>query len=223
MTAAAGYVAVGGQRSQVVVKDIKTDWRAATCIGGAINNCVHVSAHVGITHPRLFVCNNDETTKIFQLPTMEHVATIRSTTAVNGVAVSPDGRYMVIVGDTNEVLLYSIRGGGFGDHYYERIALLTTNKDAGFSCSWDQTSTKFAVGCQDACVCVWDVRSVKKLAQIPSTQASGRGAVRSVKFTRYGSIDLLAFTEVSYLKSLNLINWALPLILLNAAPSFIHQ
>lgn len=196
MHAASGYIAVGGQRSQVVVKDLNSDWRASTCVGGAINNCVHVASHAGIREPRLFVCNNDETTKIFQLPTMQHVATLKSSTAVNGLSVSPDGRKMVVVGDNNQAMLYNITAEGG----YESIAVLETNKDAGFSCAWDQSSSRFAVGCQDACVCVFDIRNnIRQLAQISSTQSSGRGAVRSVKFSQTGSMDLLAFSEVCQL------------------------
>lgn len=138
------------------------------------------------------MCNNDETIKVFALPSMEHVSTLRLPTAVNGVSVSPDGTKMVAVGDTNQVFLYNASATGA----YEQVGTLTTSRDAGFSCAWDQSSTKFAVGCQDGFVCVWDIRSSKKLAQLASKQANGRGAVRAVKFTHAGSIDLLAFTEV---------------------------
>lgn len=184
---------------------------ASTSVGGAINNCVHVAEHAG--QVRLYVCNNDETIKIFNLPTMEHVSTIRLNTAVNGVCVSPDGSRMVAVGDTNQVFLFGVGVGPTAG--YEQLAIIPTTKDAGFSCAWDQTSTKFAVGCQDGFTCVWDIRSIfggsggagascsgpssantKKLAQIPSAQMNGRGAVRSVKFSQSGSVDLLAFTEV---------------------------
>lgn len=98
---------------------------------------------------------------------------------------------MVAVGDTNQVFLYNITASG----QYELVQTLTTVKDAGFSCAWDYSSTKFAVGCQDGFTCVWDVRRSKKLAQLQSQQSNGRGAIRSVKFSQSGSVDLLAFTE----------------------------
>lgn len=167
---------------------------ASTTVGGAINNCVHIAEHS--SQVRLFVCNNDETIKIFNLPSMDHVATVRLTTAVNNVSVSPDGTKMVAVGDTNQAHLFSISSNGA----YSQTATFTTSRDAGFSCAWDQTSSKFAVGCQDGFVCVWDVRGDlgRKLVQIPSRQVNGRGAVRSVKFSHSGSIDLMAFTEVDF-------------------------
>lgn len=56
---------------------------ASTNVGGAINNCVNIAAtHNG--HVRLYVCNNDETIKIFNLPSMEQVTTLKLNTAVNG-------------------------------------------------------------------------------------------------------------------------------------------
>lgn len=101
---------------------------------------------------------------------------------------------MVAVGDSNQVFLHEITSVGS----YELIQTLTTVKDAGFSCAWDHSSTKFAVGCQDGFVCIWDVRkSSKRLAQLSSIQPNGRGAVRAVKFSQSGSVDLLAFTEHS--------------------------
>lgn len=124
---------------------------------------------------------------------MEHLHTIRLNTAVNGVSISPDGTKMVAVGDTNQVFLFRITDQGA----YEQIGTLNTTKDAGFSCAWDHTSTKFAVGCQDGWVCVWDIRSSKRMSQLASTQPNGRGAVRAVKFSQTGSVDLLAFTEVN--------------------------
>jgi WD40 repeat protein len=98
---------------------------------------------------------------------------------------------MVAVGDTNQVFVYNISNQG----QYELIQTLNTVKDAGFSCAWDHSSTKFAVGCQDGFVCLWDVRRSKQLTQLTSQQTNGRGAVRSVKFSQSSSLDLLAFTE----------------------------
>lgn len=109
------------------------------------------------------------------------------------MATSPDGQRLVASCDTNHVYTYAITSSGT----YEQRSVLGTTKEAGFSCAWDQSSSKFAVGCQDGFVCVWDIRKTSKmLARIASSQPSGRGAVRAVKFSHSGSVDLLAFTEV---------------------------
>lgn len=229
ITTGCGYLAVGGQRSQVIVKSLISEWTASTIIGGAINNCIHISsagahgASYGVNgnsdsdnggnydynnniitnynnnnnrNIKLLACNNDETIKVFDLPSMEHSGTIRLSYAVNGVSISPDGSKMIAVGDSSQVSLFNIEPNSSA---YQQVGTLQTTKDAGFSCCWDQTGTKFAIGCQDGYVCVWDIRSSKKLAQIPSSQQGtgngGRGAVRSVRFSQSGSIDLLAFSE----------------------------
>lgn len=162
---------------------------AQTSIGNAINNAMHISQHQ--CDVRLLVCNNDETVKIFSLPNLEHITSVNLHVAVNGLSVSPDGTKMVAVGDTNQAFLYSIQGTS-----YRLVASLPTINDAGFSCSWDSASEKFAVACQDGYACVWDVRSLnKKLAVIESTQRSQKGAARCIKFSKSNSMDLLAFSE----------------------------
>lgn len=55
---------------------------AATTIGGAINNCVHIAQTADMI--RMYVCNNDETIKVFNLPSMDPAATLRLNAAVNG-------------------------------------------------------------------------------------------------------------------------------------------
>jgi len=99
-------------------------------------------------------------------------------------SVSPDGRKMVVVGDSSEVYLFDISAGG-----YQRMATLTgisavrltrpkltstliASQDAGFSASWNSSSDKFAVASQDGYVSVWDVRSTEKLASIASKQVT---------------------------------------------------
>ncbi|KAJ3083501.1 hypothetical protein HK102_001038, partial [Quaeritorhiza haematococci] len=145
---------------------------------------------------RLLICNNDETIKVYSLPGLQRITSISLPTAVNYCAVSPDGRKMVAVGDSNQVFLYDVSASGG----YQRIAELTGSNDAGFSCAWNQSSDKFAVASQDGFVSIWDVRSSEKLAKLGSKQnPQVKGACRSVKFSPTGSIDLLMYSEhVSY-------------------------
>ncbi|KAJ1343341.1 hypothetical protein BSLG_002367 [Batrachochytrium salamandrivorans] len=194
-----GYLAAGGQRSQLVVRDLNSSWHAQTTVGGSINNAMCIFSHGGST--RLMICNNDKTIKIFSLPDLRRVASISLPTAVNYASVSPDGRKLLAVGDTSEVFLFNITPNGD----YERTSTMSATNDAGFSCSWNQSSERFAVASQDGYVSVWDVRSSKKLAKITSKQARQdsnpqvKGACRCVKFSTTGSIDLLLFSEhISY-------------------------
>ncbi|KAJ1954125.1 hypothetical protein EC988_002599 [Linderina pennispora] len=101
---------------------------------------------------------------------------------------------MCVVGDSNSVFLFNKRGDDF-----EKIATLTASNDASFSCDWSQSSELFAVGSQDGFVNVWDIRSHQKMISLETYQhGRSRGACRNVKFSPSGSVDLLAFSEVSF-------------------------
>ncbi|KAJ2588180.1 hypothetical protein IWW49_003111, partial [Coemansia sp. RSA 1797] len=141
--------------------------------------------------PRLLVCNNDHSVRLLTLPGLDIITELKFPTAINYAAVSPDGTKMCVVGDTNQVYLFSKRGDSF-----EEIAVMTASNDASFSCDWSQSSELFAVGSQDGYVTVWDVRSQQKMVQLETYQhGRSRGACRNVKFSPSGSVDLLAFSE----------------------------
>lgn len=142
---------------------------------------------------------------------MNLITTLNYTSAVNNVGVSPDGTMMAVVGDSNQIHLHSISNSS----EYKKMTSLTgtinlkntmliilyihlniAQKDAAFSVSWDNTSTRFAASCQDGFVCVWDVRKMdKKLAVLNAFQRNQKGACRVVRFSQTNSVDLLAFSE----------------------------
>lgn len=164
---------------------------AQTAVGGAINNSLVLAKH-GEDDIRLIICNNDQTIKIFSVPSMNLITTLNFQSAVNNVGVSPDGSMMAVVGDSNQIHLHSISN----TNECKKMTTLTAQKDAAFSVSWDNTSTRFAASCQDGHVCVWDVRHLKnKLAVLNSFQRNQKGACRVVKFSQTNSVDLLAFSE----------------------------
>ncbi|KAI8807093.1 WD40-repeat-containing domain protein [Cladochytrium replicatum] len=195
LTTGCGYLAAGGPQSQLMVRQLYTSWFAQTTVSGSINNALCISSHLGST--RLLICNNDETIKVYSLPGLQRLTSLSLPTAVNYASVSPDGRKMVAVGDTNAAYLFDISASGG----YQQIATWTATSEACFSCSWNQTSEKFAVASQDGCVCVWDIRSSEKLAKLTTKQfPHKKGAARCVKFSPSGSIDLLMYSEhVSYI------------------------
>lgn len=85
MVSGCGYLAVGGQRSQLAVRQLGSNWMAQTTAGGSINNALSISRHLDDT--RLLVCNNDEAIKVFSLPSMENVVNLSLPTAVNNGTV----------------------------------------------------------------------------------------------------------------------------------------
>jgi hypothetical protein len=76
-----GYLATGGQRSQLVVKSLTSSWQASTAVGGSINNALCISNHMNET--RILVSNNDESIKVFSLPSLTRVTDIPLPTAAN--------------------------------------------------------------------------------------------------------------------------------------------
>jgi len=204
ITAGSGFLAAGGQRSELVVRELHGNWAVTTTTGGSINNGVSIADTNG--ENRLMVCNNDETIKVFSLPTMHLIDNLCLPTAVNGVTVSPDGRHMVAVGDSNEIFVFSITNSG----EYVHTASICASKDSNFSCSWSQNSDKFAVASQDGTVNVWDVRSTIPLFTLGSKQSpNAKGAARCVKFSTSGAVDLLAYTEhVSYVNIVDARNFS---------------
>ena len=196
MTAAHGYLAAGGQRSQLMIRQLSSNWFAQTTVGGSINNALCISEHHG-SH-RLLICNNDESIKIYTLPGLQRITSLSLPTAVNYCAASPDGKKMIAVGDSNQVFMYDVSPSGG----YSRIATFAGGSDAGFSCAWNQSSEKFAIASQDGFVNVWDIRNLgSKIAQLGSKQnPQVKGACRSVKFSPSSSVDLLMYSEhVSYI------------------------
>ncbi|KAI8585750.1 WD40-repeat-containing domain protein [Geranomyces variabilis] len=198
VTTGCGFLAAGGQRSQLMVRQLGSNWCAHTSVGGSINNAMSISRHLNGT--RLLICNNDETIKVYSLPGMQRIQTISLPTPVNYAAVSPDGRKMVAVGDSSDVFLYDVSAS----EGYTKIATLAGTPgsgEAGFSCAWNQSSERFAVASQDGFVSVWDIRSTEKIAKLGAKQnPQMKGACRSVKFSPTGSIDLLLFSEhMSYI------------------------
>eukprot|EP01134_Creolimax_fragrantissima_P003227 CFRG3227T1 len=185
-----GYVAAGGQRSQLVVKNMSTG-RAQTCsVGGSINNSM--TMYRSDMETRLLVSNNDESIKVYSLPGMDHVLDISIPFAVNNVSVSPNNKKMLVVGDSKYGHIYDIRSSS-----YVRSTTFNVCQNAAFSCNWNHSGDKVAVACQDGSVSVWDCKKLSRpLLTIPSTQhPSTSGACRSVKFSPGSSMDLMVFTE----------------------------
>lgn len=201
MTVNCGFMAAGGQESQLVVRNLTSDTvHFNDSIGGTINNACHIAQYSpGNNRPsdiRLHISNNDNKIKVFSLERMDPIQDIRCSVSINNCAVSPDGTCMVAVGDDTNVLLFDVRNG------YSQLEKLTGQyKDGGFSCSWNAYSNCFAVASQDGMVVIWDLRTRKVLSKMQSKQASQlKGACRTVKFSPTPGIDLLIFAEhVNYL------------------------
>lgn len=179
-----GYIAAGGQSSQLDIKDSITGASVykGRC-GGSVNNALHIARDAS-GQLRLHVSNNDDTIKIYALPDGSCTAMVRCPVAINYCAVCPEGRFLAAVGDNRHCYIYAATPSG-----YRHYNVFSEATDAGMSCSWSPGGALLAAASQDGMCCVWDHRSGNVVARY-KTQL----ACRNVKFCP-APLDLMAFTE----------------------------
>ena len=119
---------------------------------------------------------------------MTQITTLQFPVAINYASLSPDGKFLIAVGDSNNTYLYNaVQSSG----NYQRIRTFQEASDSGMCCAWNSSGMCFASASQDGVVCVWDLRSTKVLTKL---QTPNTCACRVVKFSS-GLTDLMAFTE----------------------------
>jgi hypothetical protein len=198
IAASHGLLAAGGQGADIFLGYDPThpstpDSPPAACHTrlqrASINNALLItSSFSSSAEPSLIVSNNDCTIKHFDISTRAHTlglelsGELRFNTPINHASVSPDGRTLLSVGDTNQVFLHNVSGGNTVT--FQSIATYNTGVDANFSTAFSPSGMKFAVACQDGSVTVWDVRSsiplaryrTSPLAPASSCMEKGKGA-----------------------------------------------
>lgn len=186
MTVSHGYVAAGGQASQLDIREAATGAVVfkGRC-GGSVNNALHIAKDASHTL-KLHVCNNDDTVKIFSLSPSSATCTavVRCPVAINYCAVSPDGYQLAAVGDNRHCYVYSATPSG-----YRNSTVLSEATDAGMCCAWSPGGGLLATASQDGLACVWDHRSGCVVAKYHTPLAC-----RNIKFSP-APLDLMAFTE----------------------------
>jgi WD40 repeat protein len=121
MSVNSGFLAAGGHESQLSIKNLHTNEvvRNNVNVGGAINNGCHVSRYYFNDHqtmnsilqrtPRMFVSNNDNSIKVYTLPSMSRMSSVNLHVPCNYSTTSMDGKYMAAVGDNNYVHLFDMK------------------------------------------------------------------------------------------------------------------
>ncbi|KZO96672.1 WD40 repeat-like protein [Calocera viscosa TUFC12733] len=207
----AGLLAAGGLHSELALRPLHSSrWTYTTKLSKSINNSLFVTSTTlpddapSGSRTRLFVSNNDHTLTSYEVwieedgegeggCRMELSGSVRLTTALNHASLSPDGRTMLVVGDTPEVFVLNVSGG---PSTTMKVTTTLEAADASFSTAWSPDGRKFAVSSQNGQVMVWDVRSTKPLAKFTASRASA--STRAVKFTPAGAPqELLTFAEGS--------------------------
>lgn len=110
-----GYIAAGGVGSWLDVKSLKENTEVFVgTIGGTVNNSLHFTeSPLGLL---LFVCNNDWTIKIFNLPHMDPVDTLEFPDPINYSASTQEAEHVIAVGDNLVTYLYQSTPSGESIH-----------------------------------------------------------------------------------------------------------
>ncbi|KAD4386321.1 hypothetical protein R6Q59_009572 [Mikania micrantha] len=135
------------------------------------SGAVHFTASNNDCKVREFDTENFQVTNLFRFPW-----------PVNHTSVSPDGRLLIVVGDSPEGLLVDSRSR-------KTVASLHGHLDFSFASAWHPDGQTFATGNQDKTCRVWDVRSLSKSV----TALKGNiGAVRSIRYSSNGRFMAMA-------------------------------
>jgi WD40 repeat protein len=196
MTVGSGHLAAGGQSSQLDIRRCSStahssgDATFKGHCGGSVNNALRLARDAS-HHLRLFVCNNDDTVKIFSVRDGALAGVVRCPVAINHCALSPDGALLAAVGDNRHTYVYKATPTG-----YRVVKVYTEATDAGMGCDWSPGGGGsfggvglLAAASQDGLTAVWDFRSDDVVARF-RTQL----ACRSVRFAP-APLDVLAFAE----------------------------
>ncbi|TRM66067.1 hypothetical protein BD626DRAFT_486643 [Schizophyllum amplum] len=182
--------AAGGQKSElhlsVHTAGHETS-RFEANLGCSINNSVLLTT-LNLTgspessaEPRIVISNNNQTVKLYDVAVrvssgspIQSCGQLHLPYFVNHSSISPDGRTLLTIGDSNEVNLHRMSGGSRVT--FSPISTLSIPPAvdlpakyrpnalaASFSSAFSVDGSKFVVASQEGVVAVWDVRSTRPL------------------------------------------------------------
>ncbi|KAG9145173.1 hypothetical protein Leryth_008960 [Lithospermum erythrorhizon] len=131
---------------------------------------------------RFMASNNDSGVRDFDLQTFQQLKCFCYPWPVNHTSLSPDGKRILIVGDSPDGLLVDSQTG-------KTIESLHGHKDFSFATAWHPDGCLFATGNQDKTCRVWDSRNLSKSVAVLK---GNMGAIRSIRFTSDGQFMAMA-------------------------------
>ncbi|KAG9392122.1 DUF2415 family protein [Carpediemonas membranifera] len=208
----AGHLlAVGGHAGVVDIYDVESEGQAPlihiTDIGSQTVNNVALIQHGEDTF--LYTCSNDKSVRVYRiLPSegrAEYVTRKVHHVPANYITGSPDGKYVLVVGDSEEVVLYKINDAHTSlsrvRQFNTKIPGVRIHDDVSVAADFSPDGILLAVGTQNGYTHLFSVAEVLRestpspLVVIQSTQHSSHGAVRSLKFSPNKEYNLLLVGE----------------------------
>ncbi|TFK17510.1 hypothetical protein FA15DRAFT_761035 [Coprinopsis marcescibilis] len=191
----------GSSRKSSALRNV---WSINSRLEGSINNSVLLSSlsltssNESSVEPRVGVSNNDRTVRLYDVPIrgqtlkrarrneqlLKEAGTLTLDVPVNHSTISPDGRTLLSVGDSNKVYIHNITGGARVSFSHTTTLSLPPPENlppaipsgslaASFSAAFSADGIKFAVASQEGVVAVWDVRSSKPLKVYHTEKSRG--------------------------------------------------
>lgn len=175
----------GGFQGELICKNLDrsgvTFCTRTTYDDNAITNAVEIYASPsGATH--FTASNNDCGFRDFDMEKFQLSKHFQFPWPVNHSSLSPDGKLLVIVGDSSEGILIDPRDG-------KAITPLIGHLDFSFASAWNPDGLTFATGNQDKTCRIWDVRNLSKSVAVLK---GNLGAVRSIRYTSDGRFMAMA-------------------------------
>lgn len=115
-------------------------------------------------------------------------------------SISPNGQWLLAVTDTPTAYLFTLSPTNSNNPWILHQKISESKGDASFSTAWSENSNKFAIGSQCGTCNVYNIidGQVEKIVTLRGRGAGAWGAIRKVNFFKIGSVELLAFSEVSF-------------------------
>eukprot|EP00252_Welwitschia_mirabilis_P025194 TRINITY_DN777_c0_g1_i12.p1 TRINITY_DN777_c0_g1~~TRINITY_DN777_c0_g1_i12.p1 ORF type:complete len:338 (+),score=27.71 TRINITY_DN777_c0_g1_i12:1867-2880(+) len=178
-------VAAGGFQGELICKFLnKPGVSFCTKIThdeNAITNAVEIFNDAsGAT--RVMTANNDSKVRIFDTEKFRVLSTFTFPWSVNYTSVSPDGKLVTVLGDSEDCLIADTKTG-------KTVGTLKGHLDYSFSSAWHPNGYLVATGNQDTTCRLWDVRKTSSSVAV----LKGRmGAIRSIRFSSDGRFMAMA-------------------------------
>lgn len=147
----------------------------------AITNAVEIyDSPSGALH--FLASNNDCGLRDFDMEKFQLSSHVRFEWPVNYTSLSPDGKLVVVMGDSpNGILIDSVTG--------KCIQELHGHLDFSFASAWHPNGFTFATGNQDRTCRIWDTRNLSKSVAV---LGGNLGAIRSIRYTSDGRFMAMA-------------------------------
>ncbi|KAI4321145.1 hypothetical protein MLD38_034564 [Melastoma candidum] len=175
----------GGFQGELICKPLNkasvTFATRMTAEENAITNCVDIF-HSSAGSLSVITANNDAKIRVFDVQTFSALNCWSFDWSVNNTSVSPDGKLLAVLGDSEDCLLSDAQTG-------KMISCLKGNLDYSFASAWHPDGWILATGNQDRTCRLWDIRNT---ARSFAVLKGNMGAIRAIKFTSDGRFMAMA-------------------------------